>query len=406
MRYAVVILAAGQASRMGRCKALLPLSADKDDHALSRLARLWADAAARHVVTGFHAAAVEAACAALGLACVRNPQPEAGMFSSVRAGLKAVLRSPAFPALDGVFLQPADVPLVRPLTVVSLCEAAASAPEAALIPTFAGAEGHPVFLPRAFLPAILAAGGDGGLRAVLAGLPLRHVPVPDALMLRDMDRPEDHAALCERARGADRLSPAEAEEWLRLRGTPERGLRHARAVGAVARAFALALARARARSGDAAAPLPDAACCHAAGLLHDICKGEADHEAAGARLLAHYGLARQAAIVGAHRDMAPVAPEALSERELVFLADKHCRGGDGVSVAQRFDDKLALYAGDAAACAAIAARKARALEMEAALAAALAPLARAGEEADPARLARQALAARDAQAEDDGHERP
>lgn len=405
MRHEVVILAAGQASRMGRCKALLPLSDASDDHALSRLARLWGGAAACRVVTGFHAAAVEAACAALGLEVVRNPHPEAGMFSSVRAGLEAVLRSPAFPSLDGVFLQPVDVPLVRPLTVISLGEAAASFPGAALIPTFAGAEGHPVFLPAALLPAILAADGEGGLRAVLAHLPLRHVPVADALMLRDMDSPEDYAALRDHASGADMLSPAEAGEWLRLRGTPERGLRHARAVGTVARALARALTRARRIAGSASPP-PDPICCHVAGLLHDICKGQAEHEAAGARLLVRYGLPRLAAIVGAHRDMTPVAPESLTERELVFLADKHCRGGEWVSVAQRFDDKLALYAGDEAACAAIVGRKERALHMEAALAAALTPLARAGEEADPARLARQALAARDAHAEDDGHERP
>lgn len=403
MRHEVVILAAGQAGRMGRCKALLPLSDAADDHALSRLARLWAGASARRVVIGFHAEAVGAACAALGLETVRNPRPEEGMFSSVRAGLEAVMRGPSASAVDGVFLQPVDVPLVRPLTVVSLGEAAASFPGAALIPTFAGEEGHPVFLPAALLPSILKADGEGGLRAVLAGLPLRHVPVADALMLRDMDRPDDYAALRELVRETDMLSPAEAEEWLRLRNMPERGLRHARAVGAVAQALAQALARARRHEG-AAAPLPDGALCRAAGLLHDICKGEADHEAAGARLLARYGLPRLAAIVGAHRDMTPVAPEALTERELVFLADKHCRGGDWVSVARRFDDKLALYAGDDAACAAIEGRKARALDMEAALAAALAPLARAGEEADPARIARQALAAHGAQAEE-GHGR-
>lgn len=404
MRHEVVILAAGQASRMGRCKALLPLSDAPDDHALSRLARLWADAPACRAVTGFHAGAVEAACAALGLETVRNPRPEEGMFSSVRAGLEAVLRGPSASAVDGVFLQPVDVPLVRPLTVVSLGEAAASFPGAALIPTFAGEEGHPVYLPAALLPSILKADGKGGLRAVLAGLPLRHVPVPDALMTRDMDRPEDYATLCGLAAATDSLSAAEAEEWLRLRGTPQRGLRHARAVGTAARALALALARARRLDGAAGVPLPDAALCLAAGLLHDICKGEVEHEAAGARLLARYGLPRLAAIVGAHRDMAPVAPEALMERELVFLADKHCRGGDWVSVAQRFDDKLALYAGDAAACAAIAGRKARALEMEAALAEALSPLARAGEEADPARIARQALGMRGAQAEDSDRE--
>ena len=351
MPYAVLILAAGQASRMGRCKALLPLTEDAGDHALSRLARLWSGADSRLVVTGFHAEVVEAACAGLGWSCIRNPQPEQGMFSSVRTGLAEVTRVAAASGMDGVFLQPVDVPLVRPLTVACLREAAAESPGAALIPTFAGTEGHPVFLPVGLLPSILTADGEGGLRAVLSRLPLCYVPVADALMLRDMDTPEDYAALRTLAAGTDGLSVAEA-----------------------------------------AAAVPDVVCCRVAGLLHDVCKGEAEYEAAGERLLRSYGLERLAVIVGAHRDMTPVPPEALTERELVFLADKYCRGGDWVSVTQRFADKLERYAGDAAACAAIEGRLERALRMEAALAEALRPLADRGEASHPADVARQALA--------------
>lgn len=391
MPYAVLILAAGQASRMGRCKALLPLTEDAGDHALSRLTRLWSGADIRLVVTGFHAEVVEAACTELGWGCVRNPQPERGMFSSVCTGLEEIGRVAAASGVDGVFLQPVDVPLVRPLTVARLNEAAAESPAAALIPTFAGTEGHPVFLPLGLLPSILAADGEGGLRAVLSGLPLRRVPVADALMLRDMDTPEDYAALRALAAGTDVLSVAEAEELLRLRGVPERGLRHMRAVSRVAGALALALGRAR-RVADASAAVPDVACCRVAGLLHDVCKGEAEHEAAGERLLRGCGLERLAVIVGAHRDMTPVPPEALTERELVFLADKYCRGGDWVSVTQRFADKLERYVGDAAACAAIEGRRERALRMEAALAEALRPLADRGEASHPADVARQALA--------------
>ena len=399
MPYAVLILAAGQASRMGRCKVLLPLTEDAGDHALSRLARLWSGARVRLVVTGFHAEAVEAACVGLGWSCIRNPQPERGMFSSVCTGLAEIVRTATASDIEGVFLQPVDVPLVRPLTVACLKEAAAESPGVALIPTFAGTEGHPVFLPVGLLPSILTADGEGGLRAVLSRLPLRHVPVADALMLRDMDTPDDYAALRTLAAGTDVPSIAEAEELLRLRGVPERGLRHARAVSRVAGALALALGRAR-RDADATAAEPDAACCRVAGLLHDVCKGEAEHEAAGERLLRSYGLERLAVIVGAHRDMAPVPPDQLTEKELVFLADKYCRGGDWVSVARRFGDKLERYAGDRAACAAIEGRRERALHMEAVLAEALRPLADRGEASHPADVARQALAGGVAVSED------
>ena len=88
MNMHALILAAGQASRMGRCKALLPLAlgpGGRDCTALEGLARLFRESGISRitVVTGFHAECVEAAARDLGLAVVRNPRPEDGMFSLV-----------------------------------------------------------------------------------------------------------------------------------------------------------------------------------------------------------------------------------------------------------------------------------------------------------------------------------
>ena len=141
MPYAVLILAAGQASRMGRCKALLPLTEDAGDHALSRLARLWSGARVRLAVTGFHADAVEAACARLGWACVRNPQPERGMFSSVQPGLKHCLQNLA--CADWLAVHPVDIPLIAQGTLKTLCERARASTASCLVPVFDGQGGHP-----------------------------------------------------------------------------------------------------------------------------------------------------------------------------------------------------------------------------------------------------------------------
>lgn len=84
----------------------------------------------------------------------------------------------------------------------------------------------------------------------------------------------------------------------------------------------------------------------ASGLTHDICKGVHGHEAAGGRLLARLGLARMAAIVAAHRDQSVPAEKKLGAHELVYLADKYCRGGIWVPVAQRFAQKLEEFGAD------------------------------------------------------------
>ena len=125
----------------------------------------------------------------------------------------------------------------------------------------------------------------------------------------------------------------------------------------------------------------------ASGLTHDICKGVHGHEAAGGRLLARLGLSRMAAIVAAHRDQSVPAEKKLGAHELVYLADKYCRGGIWVPVAQRFAQKLEEFGADPGARAGIEGRRDRALALERRLAVELGR--------DPAQLAQEVLDAAD-----------
>lgn len=383
MKARVLLLAAGQASRMGTVKALLPLPllpGGGECSALEGLARLYRGVGVEDilVVSGFHAPEVEAAARGLGLAVVRNSRPEQGMLSSVRVGLRALSKGEA-----PIFVHPADVPLVRPLTVIWLLEQAEAMPTSILIPVFDGQEGHPPLLPGVYARSIAASQGEGGLRAVMADFPRRQVTVPDAFILEDMDRPEDYMRLQSLAARRAELLPKEVLCLLRCRHLPERGMRHARAVGAVAKALATALARRRKEAGLEAGLEPDLAL--AGGLVHDICKGAPGHEAAGACLLRDLGLSGLAVLVADHRDLSLPDARPLSERELVYLADKYCYGGSFVSLEQRFGQKLELFAADPQACEAILGRLGRARSLEARLGQEL--------EQEPAAIARQALAA-------------
>ena len=160
MKACAILLAAGQASRMGAVKALLPLpllSGGAPCSALEGLVRCYRGAGMEDIllVSGFHAAEVEAAARGLGLTVVRNPRPEEGMFSSACAGLRAVPEDCA-----ACFMHPVDVPLVRSLTLVALLDASASESRpglpSVLIPTYEGKEGHPPLLPAACREHILA----------------------------------------------------------------------------------------------------------------------------------------------------------------------------------------------------------------------------------------------------------
>ncbi|KHK00570.1 DVU_1551 family NTP transferase [Desulfovibrio sp. TomC] len=362
-----VILAGGLSSRMaGPLKPLLPLAGATP---LARLADTFRQAGVEHILVagGHRGDEVAAEAARIGLRFVNNPYYQRGMFSTVTAALAAVAAQ--WPHCRRLLLTPADVPLFRPATVARLLNRAeaASAPPV-LYPAFAGQRGHPPCLDAGLIPAILAYDGGGGLRAALAPYPFEELPVPDGLTLADMDTPEDYAALTVLANRLESPTPAEAEALLAIQAVPPQGLGHARGVAAVAVALA--------RSLNAAGAALDLELIEAAALLHDVAKGRPRHEAEGGRLLESLGFSRAAAIVAAHRDIAlpPQAP--ITEAEIVYLADKFVHGSRLVSVPERFGQKLALFAHDPEAVAAITRRRANALTVLARVEKALAhPLA-------------------------------
>ncbi len=348
-RHAAVILAAGQSSRLGAFKPLVELEGET---LLARAARLFREAGVEEVlaVAGHRAPEVREEARRLGLAWVVNPDHARGMFGSVQAGVRGLGSG-----IAAFFVLPVDLPLVRPHTLRLLREARDGSPGDVLHPVFEGRRGHPPLIPAGLAPRILAHDGQGGLAGVLAGLPGRDVPVADRNIRFDIDTPEDLEEARRRARRQDIPTPGEALALLDLCKAGGRGHGHARGVADAALAMARALA---ARGADLDLELVESAA-----LLHDIAKGQPGHERAGAELLRGLGFEPVARIVAAHRDIPPEDAPRLTERELVYLADKLVWGSTPVSVEERFQAKLDYYAHDPEACAGIRRRLAHALAM-------------------------------------------
>ncbi|MDP3428018.1 MAG: nucleotidyltransferase family protein [Humidesulfovibrio sp.] len=353
---AAVILAAGKSTRLPRFKPLLSLGGQS---LVARAASLFRQAGITDivVVTGARAGDVGAEVSALGLRAVCNADFEDGMFSSVRAGLAALPQG-----LAGVLVLPVDIPLIRPSTLRLLAERFRLSAAEALLPGFCGEPGHPPLLAAQAIPKVLAWSGEGGLAGALATLECELLPVADAQILFDVDHEASFAEAEARLPRLARASPREALALLEIHKAGARGLAHGRSVAEVA----LALARALNAGGEGGAGL-DLELLEAAALLHDIAKGQPQHEEAGARLLADLGLTRTAEIVAAHRDIDPATVAQPTERELVYLADKLVRGPQRVSIARRFQEKLDRFAGDAEAVAAIRRRLEHAQGMQALL---------------------------------------
>lgn len=197
MTIPVILLAAGLSSRMGAFKPLLEVGGAP---ALAKSIRLFRSLGLPILtVTGHRAAELSPLIAAEGAEEVYNPDYEAGMFSSIRAGVRraAALGSP------GALLSPADCPLIRADSVRRLLEAAAREPERFAVACFAGKKGHPLYIPARFFGAILAHDGTNGLKGVT--LPyepeFQRVETLDEGVLADMDTPESYRELLALANG-------------------------------------------------------------------------------------------------------------------------------------------------------------------------------------------------------------
>jgi putative nucleotidyltransferase with HDIG domain len=352
VRIGALVLAAGLSSRMDGFKPLMPL---RDSTVLGWVTRTLRKAGVEDilVVAGHKAGEVYAEAARLSINCVINRDFEQGMFSSVLTGIASLP-----PDIDALLVLPVDIPLVRFQTIRALAERFEDLP--VLYPTFLGERGHPPIIASQCLPYILAWSGDGGLRGALQDmekiLGADELPVADANILFDLDTPMDYREALRRIRRLGRPTPEEARALLEIVCVNERGLAHARAVARISLALAAALNDTRGW------PL-DMDLTESAALLHDIAKKRKNHEAEGGRLLDSFGFPDAARIVEAHRDISIPDIVPITEREVVYLADKLVSGDSPISIHRRFQEKLDRFGHDPQAFSAISGRRDRALAM-------------------------------------------
>jgi len=175
-----IILAAGEGSRFGGPKALAPWQSG------TLLARAIAAAPAADkavIVTGAHDAAIKAALSAV--VCVHNENWQLGMGSSIASGIKFVAAQGA----DIALIVPVDQPFVTAAHLSALADRAAR--EGLCILTLDGdITGPPAAVPKSLF-ARLSTMTSRGLKFTLDDFGVIEAPG----MLRDIDTPEDLAAL-------------------------------------------------------------------------------------------------------------------------------------------------------------------------------------------------------------------
>ncbi|GBC98481.1 Nicotine blue oxidoreductase [bacterium HR17] len=191
-KVAAVLVAAGQGSRMGGGKLLLPLG----EHTLVECAVrtfLGASVSELVIVVGAYALAVQRALRDYPVRFAFNPDPAAEMIDSVRCGLRALSSD----TLTAFLIAPADMPLILPETVHHLVAALLSSDRLIAVPTFRRRHGHPVAFRAAMYETVLHFRSPQGLRPLVHGAQFRPltVPVDDEGVVTDVDSWDDYRHL-------------------------------------------------------------------------------------------------------------------------------------------------------------------------------------------------------------------
>ncbi|MCB8943799.1 MAG: putative selenium-dependent hydroxylase accessory protein YqeC [Ardenticatenaceae bacterium] len=186
-RVTAVILAAGEAKRMGQMKQLLAWG---DTTVLGQTIRQAKQSLAHDVwvVSGHRAQEVEAIAQQEGAYVRRNIQYASGeMLSSLQT---AVAQLP--PHTAAVLVMLADQPMIEPDTLNQLLIAFWQGQGELIAPVFAGKRGNPVLIGRAHFAQLLSLPIGDAPRTLLQKHPVHLVPVPTDSIVRDLDSPEDY----------------------------------------------------------------------------------------------------------------------------------------------------------------------------------------------------------------------
>lgn len=201
-----IVPAAGESSRMGRPKLVLPVG--HRSLIAGVIAALAQGGAERVFVVTPPDAATESAplrseIEAAGGEVVSTEIRPADMRASIEHGIEAIARLESQPAT--LLIVPGDSPGLTADLVRKVVTAAKQAPDAPVVPVVGGRRGHPLALPWALARTIRDLPPDLGVNALVRQHADRLVAIPtdDPGALADLDTPEDLAAWQARPQAPD-----------------------------------------------------------------------------------------------------------------------------------------------------------------------------------------------------------
>ncbi|MHB1394889.1 MAG: DVU_1551 family NTP transferase [Clostridia bacterium] len=331
-RVAALLVAAGMSSRMKAFKPLLEINGKTlIETSIATLRSVGVNEIL--VVTGYHAAELEAVLAEIGVNYIRNENyAETAMFDSARLGF-AELREKC----EALFFLPADVPLFSPHSLRMMLKEKADKGASIVHPRYKGKRGHPLLIADTCFLSILEHDGNDGLRGALDSITdsVSEIELPDPGLVMDADTPEDYKRMCEYGERMEIPSAelcAQIQNWL---GMQQHTKNHCAKVAEVARELTVGLIY--------AGHLLNISLVEAGALLHDVAKGRKGHASIGGEWLEQLNYPAVGRVVAAHTDLPENAVEALDERAIVYLADMLVNEDRCITIEEKLEIALERY---------------------------------------------------------------
>ncbi|HSF56939.1 MAG TPA: nucleotidyltransferase family protein [Candidatus Binatia bacterium] len=199
-----VILSAGESSRMGRPKALLPIDGVRfiekivTSLRLTRVGRIM-------VVLGHNAEQMRQQINDQQVDLVINPDYKQGQLSSLAAAIRSIEAGNDTEPVDGILVHLVDHPYISADLVNLMIDHFYETRKLIVVPRYQDRRGHPVLFSKALFGELLAAPLDQGAKAVVRAHrdDTLEIETNDEGAIIDIDTPEEYRTHVEKKMRAD-----------------------------------------------------------------------------------------------------------------------------------------------------------------------------------------------------------
>jgi molybdenum cofactor cytidylyltransferase len=188
-----VILSAGESSRMGRPKALLPIDGVRFVEKIVSALKST-DVGNIIVVLGHNAEEMRQKISDLPVTILINHDYKQGQLSSLQVAISHLESSSKGSPVDGILVHLVDHPYISTTLVDLMIKRFYETKKLMVVPRFQGRRGHPVIFARALFSELLAAGPDQGAKPVVHAHrdDTLEIDTGDEGVLIDIDTPEEY----------------------------------------------------------------------------------------------------------------------------------------------------------------------------------------------------------------------